>query len=172
LSAPYLPSRAVPVTGCSLEIGTVLNSARRVTSTALTFWPPRPATGQSARGGDFRGLSELVCVNRSSTPMLRMSTISIIVVILSAATAEAQNYPPFLREAEQALANEFRQLEHQDWQEWRQQQEWRLRQADDEDDATCWRLQDYYPYSDCRAKLLATRQECARGGDFFDSDCE
>ena len=105
--------------------------------------------------------------------MLRMSTISIIVVILSAATAEAQNYPPFLREAEQALANEFRQLEHQDWQEWRQQQEWRLRQADDEDDATCWRLQEHYPYSDCRAKLLSIRQECARGvGDFFDSECD
>jgi hypothetical protein len=51
--------------------------------------------------------------------MVRMNTISTIVVILSAVTAEAQNYPPFLREAEQALANEFRQLEHQDWQEWR-----------------------------------------------------
>ena len=104
--------------------------------------------------------------------MLRMSTISIIVVILSAATAEAQNYPPFLREAEQALANEFRQIEHQDWQEWRQQQEWRLQQADDEDDATCWRLQDHHPYSDCRAKLLAIRRECAQGGDFFDSECD
>ena len=105
--------------------------------------------------------------------MARISTI-IIVVILSAATAEAQNYPPFLREAEQVLANEFRELEQQDWQEWREQQEWRLRQADDEDDATCWRLQDYYrSYSDCRAKLLAIRRECARGvGDFFDSDCD
>src|SRR5260370_23077603 len=101
-----------------------------------------------------------------------MSQISIIVVILSAATAEAQNYPPYLREAEQALANEFRQLERQDWQEWRQQQEWRLRQADNEDDATCWRLQDNYPYSDCRAKLLTIRQACARGGDFFDSACD
>ena len=45
--------------------------------------------------------------------MARMSTI-IIAVILSAATAKAQNYPPFLREAEQALANEFRELEQQD----------------------------------------------------------
>jgi hypothetical protein len=103
-----------------------------------------------------------------------MCTISIILVILSAATAKAQNYPLFLREAEQALANEFRELKPQDWQEWRQQQQWRLRQADDEDDATCWRLQDHYPsYSDCRAKLLAIRRECARGvGDFFDSDCD
>ena len=104
--------------------------------------------------------------------MVRMSTV-IIVVILSAATAKAQNYPPFLREAEQALVSEFRKLERQDWQEWRQQQESRLRQADDEDDATCWRLQDHYPYSDCRAKLLAIRRECARGvGDFFDSGCD
>src|SRR3989442_6625753 len=60
--------------------------------------------------------------------MARISTI-IIVVILSAATAEAQNYPPFLREAEQVLANEFRELEQQDWQEWREQQEWRFRKA-------------------------------------------
>jgi len=101
-----------------------------------------------------------------------MSTISIIVVILSAATTKAQNYPPFLREAEWALANEFRQLEHQDWHAWRQQQEWRLRQADDEDDATCWLLHDDYPYSDCRAQLVAIRQECAGGGDLFDSDCD
>ena len=57
--------------------------------------------------------------------MVRMSTV-IIVVILSAATAKAQNYPPFLREAEQALVSEFRKLEQQDWQEWRQQQESRL----------------------------------------------
>ena len=104
--------------------------------------------------------------------MVRMSTI-IIAVILGGAAAKAQNYPPFLREAEQVFANEFRKLEQQDWQEWRQQQEWRLRQADDEDDATCWRLQDYYQYSDCRAKLLAIRRGCARGvGDFFDSDCD
>ena len=104
--------------------------------------------------------------------MVRMSTV-IIVVILSAATAKAQNYPPFLREAEQALVSEFRKLEQQDWQEWRQQQESRLRQADDEDDATCWRVQDRHQYSDCRAKLLAIRQECARGvGDFFDSECD
>ncbi len=41
--------------------------------------------------------------------MVRMSTV-IIVVILSAATAKAQNYPPFLREAEQALVSEFRPL--------------------------------------------------------------
>ena len=57
--------------------------------------------------------------------MVRMSTI-IIAVILSAATAQAQNYPPFLHEAEQVLVNEFRKLEQQDWQEWRKQQEWRL----------------------------------------------
>ncbi len=106
------------------------------------------------------------------SPMARMSAI-IIAVILSAATAKAQNYPPFLREAEQVLFTEFQKLEHHDWQEWRQQQEWRLRQADDEDDATCWRLQEHYPYSDCRAKLLAIRRECAQGvGDFFDSDCD
>ena len=53
-----------------------------------------------------------------STRMVRMSAI-IIAVILSAATAEAQNYPPFLHEAEQALANEFWKLGQQDWQEWR-----------------------------------------------------
>jgi hypothetical protein len=41
--------------------------------------------------------------------MVRMNTI-IIAVILSAATAKAQNYHPFLREAEQALANEFRPI--------------------------------------------------------------
>src|SRR5947209_5828961 len=104
--------------------------------------------------------------------MTRMSTI-IIPVILSAATAKAQNYPPFLHEAEQALANEFRKLERQNWQKWREQQEWRLTQADDEDDATCWRLKDHYPYRDCREKLLAIRRECAQGvGDFFDSDCD
>jgi arylamine N-acetyltransferase len=90
----------------------------------------------------------------------------------AAATAKAQNYPPFLHEAKQALVKEFRNLEQQDWQEWRQQQEWRLRQADDEDDATCRRLQDHSPYSDCRAKLLAIRQECARGADFFESECD
>jgi hypothetical protein len=107
------------------------------------------------------------------TPMVRMTTI-VVAVIVSAAIAQAQNYPPFLREAEQALANEFRELERQDWQQWRPQQEWRVRQADDEDDATCWRLQDRYSsYSDCRARLLAIRQECARGiGEFFDSDCD
>ena len=104
--------------------------------------------------------------------MVRMSAI-IIAVILSAATAKAQNYPPFLHEAEQALVNEFRKLEQQDWQEWRQQQEWRLRQADEADDAACWRLQGHYSYGECRAKLLAIRRECARGvGDFFDSDCD
>ena len=104
--------------------------------------------------------------------MVRMSPI-IIAVILSAATAKAQNYPPFLRDAEQVLITEFQKLEHDDWQEWREQQEWRLTQADDEDDATCWRLQDHYPYRDCRAKLLAIRRECAQGvGDFFDSDCD
>jgi hypothetical protein len=107
-------------------------------------------------------------MTRRVTPMVRMSTI-ISAVILSAATAKAQNYPPFLHEAEQTLANEFRKLEQQDWLEWRRQQEWRLRQADDEDDATCWRR---YPYSDCRAKLLAIRRECAQGGDFFHSECD
>src|SRR6266849_6845766 len=81
-------------------------------------------------------------MTRRVTPMVRMSTI-IIAVILGAATAKAQNYPPFLHDAEQTLVNEFRKLEQQDWQEWRQQQERRLRQADDEDDATCWRLQDH-----------------------------
>ena len=88
--------------------------------------------------------------------MVRMSAI-IIAVVISAATAEAQNYSRFLHEAERALANEFWKLGQQDWQEW---------------DATCWRLQDNYPYSDCRAKLLAIRQERAQGGDFFDSDCD
>ncbi len=33
--------------------------------------------------------------------------------------AKAQNYPPFLHQAELVLANEFRKLEQQDWQEWR-----------------------------------------------------
>src|SRR5260370_41048917 len=94
--------------------------------------------------------------------MVRMSTI-IIAVVLSAATAEAQNYPPFLREAEQALANEFRKLAQQDWQEWRQQQERAPRQADKEDDATCWRLQGPYRYSGCRANFLAIRRGCPRG---------
>jgi hypothetical protein len=105
--------------------------------------------------------------------MVRTNTI-VIAVILSAAIAHAQNYPPFLREAEQALANEFRELERQEWQQWRQQQEWRVRQADQEDDATCWRLRGYYPsYSDCRARLLAMRRECAQAGaDFFDGDCD
>jgi len=103
--------------------------------------------------------------------MVRMSTI-IIAVILSAATAKAQNYPPFLHDAEQVLANEFKKLEQQDWQEWRQQQEWRVKQADDEDDAICRRLQDYHPYSDCRARLLTIRHECAQGADFFDIECD
>ena len=101
--------------------------------------------------------------------MVRISTI-LIAAILSAASAKAQNYPPFLHQAELVLANEFRKLEQQDWQEWRQQQEWRLRRADDEDDAICWRHQDQY--SECRAKLLAIRHECAQGGDFFDSECD
>ncbi len=103
--------------------------------------------------------------------MVRISTISIIVVVLTAVTAQAQNYPPFLHEAEQTFVNEFRKLEQQDWQEWRRQQEWRLRQADDEDNATC-RLEDRYPYSDCRAQLLAIRRDCAQGGDFFESACD
>ena len=51
--------------------------------------------------------------------MVRISTI-LIAVILSAASANAQNYPPFLHEAELVLANEFRKLEQQDWQELRQ----------------------------------------------------
>ena len=62
--------------------------------------------------------------------MVRISTI-LIAAILSAASAKAQNYPPFLHQAELVLANEFRKLEQQDWQEWRQQQEWRLRRADE-----------------------------------------
>ena len=102
--------------------------------------------------------------------MIRVSTI-VIAVILSAATAKAQNYPPFLREAEQVLADEFQKLEQLDWLEWRNRQEWRIQQADEEDHAICLR-QDHYPYSDCRAKLLDIRHECAQGGDFFDIECD
>ena len=103
--------------------------------------------------------------------MVRVSTIAVILAVLSGATAKAQNYPPFLHDAERVLANEFQKLEQQDWQEWRQQQEWRVRQADDEDHAICQR-QDHYPYSDCRAKLLDIRHECAQGADFFDIECD
>ncbi len=46
------------------------------------------------------------------------------------------------------------------------------RARDKVEDATCWRLQDHCPYNDCRAKLVTIRQECARGGDFFDSECD
>jgi hypothetical protein len=98
-------------------------------------------------------------------------TISTFVLILVAATARAQNYPRFQYESEQILLNEFRKSGQQDWQAWRQQQDWRLQQADDQDDATC-RRQDHYPYSDCRAQLLAMRQDCAQGGDFFESACD
>jgi hypothetical protein len=103
--------------------------------------------------------------------MIRTSTISTFVLILAAATAQAQNYPPFQYEAKQILLHEFRKSEQQDWQAWRQQQDLRLQQADDQDDATC-RRQDYNPYSDCRAQLLAIRQHCAQGGDFFESACD
>jgi hypothetical protein len=101
--------------------------------------------------------------------MAQVSIIAIILAVLSAATARAQNYPPFLHEAEQVLVNEFQKLGDQDWGEWRPQQEWRLRQADDDDDAIC---QGYQNYSDCRAQLLAIRRECARTGYFFESACD
>jgi len=104
-------------------------------------------------------------------PMVRVSVTAIVFGALSVATAMGQNYPAFFYEAEQVLVYEFQKLGHQDWGEWRSQQEWRLRQADDEDDATC-RLQDYYTYSDCRAMLLSIRRECAQAGDFFDSACD
>jgi hypothetical protein len=99
--------------------------------------------------------------------MLRVSVTALVFSALSAATAIGQNYPPFLHEAEQVFVYEFQKLGDQDWGEWRPQQEWRLRQADDEDDATC-RLQDYHSYSDCRAILLSIRRECAQAGYFFE----
>jgi arylamine N-acetyltransferase len=104
--------------------------------------------------------------------MVRVSVIATAFCTLSAAAAVGQNYPPFLHEAEQFLTHEFQKLADQDWQEWRPQQEWRLRQADDEDHETCQRLQNYHPYSDCRAILLSIRRECAQAGDFFESACD
>jgi hypothetical protein len=101
---------------------------------------------------------------------------AIITIILSTWPVMAQNYEPFLREAEQALVDEFRELSpqgRQDWREWRREQDWRLRQADDEDDSACHRLTGYPSYAECRAKLLALRRECAaEGGDFFDLECD
>ena len=104
--------------------------------------------------------------------MSRVSLVSTIFATLSAASASAQHYPPFLHEAEQALADEFQKMEQQDWPQWRQHQEGRLRQADDDDNATCWRLEGRYPYGECRAKLLGIRRECAQVGDFFDLECD
>jgi arylamine N-acetyltransferase len=104
--------------------------------------------------------------------MFRVILVVLVVVILNAATAIGQNYPPFLTEAEQVLVHEFEKIGDQDWQEWRSQQEWRLRQADDEDHATCNRVRYYHPYSDCRAMLLSIRRECAQAGDFFESSCD
>ena len=104
--------------------------------------------------------------------MVRVSVTALIFGALTTASAMGQNYPPFLHEAEQFLAYEFQKLNGQDWQEWRPLQEWRLREADDQDDATC-RLQNYHPYSDCRAILLSLRRACAQGvGDFFESACD
>lgn len=71
------------------------------------------------------------CVEVPGTHMIRTSTISTFVLILVAATAQAQNYPRFQYESEQILLNEFRKSGQQDWQAWRQQQDWRLQQADD-----------------------------------------
>jgi hypothetical protein len=103
--------------------------------------------------------------------MVRLSVSAIVFSALSVVTAMGQNYPPFFHEAEQVLVYEFQKLRNQDWREWRLQQDWRLRRADDEDDATC-RLQDFHPYSDCRAMLLSMRRECAQAGDFFESACD
>lgn len=97
--------------------------------------------------------------------MVRVSVISIILATLGAATAKAQNYPPFLHEAEKILADEFQKLELQDWEQWRSQQEWRVRQADEEDDAIC---QGYPNYRNCREELLAIRRHCAHAGWFFE----
>jgi hypothetical protein len=47
--------------------------------------------------------------------MAQVSIIAIILAVLSAATARAQNYPPFLHEAEQVLVNEFQKLGDLDW---------------------------------------------------------
>jgi len=96
--------------------------------------------------------------------MIRVSTI-IIAVILSAATVKAQNYPPFLHEAEKVLADEFQKVEQRDWQQWHSEQERRIRQADEEDHAICQRYPDY---SNCREQLLAIRRECAQAGYFFE----
>jgi hypothetical protein len=103
--------------------------------------------------------------------MIRISVTAFIFGALSTASAMGQTYPPFLHEAERVLVYEYQRLGGQDWHEWRSKQEWRLQQADEADDATC-RLQDYHPYSDCRAMLLSIRQECARGGDFFETACD
>jgi hypothetical protein len=103
--------------------------------------------------------------------MLRVSVIALIFSALSATTAIGQNYPPFFYEAEQVLVYEFQKLRDQDWGKWRPQQEWRLREADDEDDTTC-RLQNYYTFVDCRAILLSIRRECSQAGDFFESACD
>jgi len=103
--------------------------------------------------------------------MVRTATISILILTFTGVTAQSQNYSPFRYEAEQALLNEFGKLAQQDWQPWRQQQEWRLQQADEQDDVIC-RRQDQYPYSDCRAQLLAIRRDCAQGGDFFEKACD
>src|SRR6266700_7017132 len=97
--------------------------------------------------------------------MARVSTIAIILAALTAATAKAQNYHPFLHEAEKVLADEFQKVEQQDWQQWRSQQEWRIRQADEEDDAIC---QGYPNYTNCRERLLAIRRDCAQAGYFFE----
>jgi hypothetical protein len=79
--------------------------------------------------------------------MSRVSIIALIAAILNTTTTTAQNYPAFLHEAEQVLANEFEKMERQDRQQWRQQQEWRLLQADEEDDAICRRVQNQYRYT-------------------------
>ena len=97
--------------------------------------------------------------------MVRVSTIAVILAVLMATTAKAQNYPPFLHEAEKVLAEEFQKAEQRDWQEWRSLQEWRIRQADEEDDAIC---ASYPNYSYCREQLLAIRRDCAQAGYFFE----
>jgi hypothetical protein len=97
--------------------------------------------------------------------MVRVSVAALIFGALSTASAMGQNYPPFLHEAEQVLFHEFQKLADQDWREWRSQQEWRIRQADEEDDAICARYQNY---SNCREQLLAIRRDCAQAGYFFE----
>jgi hypothetical protein len=97
--------------------------------------------------------------------MVRISVTALVFGALSTASAMGQNYPPFLHQAERVLVYEFQKLGDQDWQEWRSQQEWRIRQADEEDDAIC---QGYSNYSSCREQLLAIRRDCARAGYFFE----